>query len=245
VGSVGNVDAHLVALLNKAALQFAADAVQHLKLHFARRHSVLVGICACKVDHILVVRRHCCKRAPGTRLRSEACADQCLHGLGYFGPLPIGNRCRFVVCAFAQAKMSHAVGDQRFHIGLRAVQVGLDDKACVVEFFPQAPVHGDGALSVLRALHVDSHEVAQLLRMSDDSADIIETEIIAQVHAHLGQLDRDIGPHSSFGKGIQGNQVLVRGSHGLGRSGNILTQVVQRREHPLIIEVTHCPDRVI
>jgi len=141
--------------------------------------------------------------------------------------------------------MSHAVGDQRFHIGLRAVQVGLDDKACVVEFFPQAPVHGDGALSVLRALHVDSHEVAQLLRMSDDSADIIETEIIAQVHAHLGQLDRDIGPHSSFGKGIQGNQVLVRGSHGLGRSGNILTQVVQRREHPLIIEVTHCPDRVI
>ena len=51
----------------------------------------------------------------------------------------------------------------------------------------------DGRVDVRRALHVDPHEVAELLGALDQSVHVALAETAIEIEAELGRLDRDVG----------------------------------------------------
>ena len=140
--------------------------------------------------------------------------------------------------------MTHAIRDQRFNVGLTAVEVGLDDDPRVAELASQPAINAEGAFGVGRAFHINPHKVAQLSRPLDDTAHVLATEIFAQVEAHLGQFDGDVAIHSGGEKRVQRDQVLVGGRTCLGLGGDVFAQVIEGGQHPLGVDTLHGGDGI-
>ena len=121
----GNVNANVVALGNKTALQVAADTEEHLEFEVVSIDAVLCGEALCRGDHLLVVRGEAVVSVALEQQIGQlhvACVD-----VGFLGECDFR---RFLVGAFAQAN-ADAVGDERLDVGLRAIEVRLDDNADV------------------------------------------------------------------------------------------------------------------
>ena len=140
--------------------------------------------------------------------------------------------------------MADAIGDQRLDVGLAAVEVGLDDDPRVIELASQPAIDADGAFGVGRAFHIDPHEVAAVGCGADDAAHVGETEVVAQVKAHLGQLDGDVAVHPGGAQRVQRDQVFVGGRACLGLGGDILAQMIEGGQHPLGVDALHGCDGV-
>ena len=113
--------------------------------------------------------------------------DVGLFGKSHFGWLLVG--------AFAEAH-ADAVGDELLDVGLRAIEIGLDDDADgAAQLGPGVDAAHDVErdLGEGRVFHVDADEVAGGVGMLREAGGDGFGERRDRVEAHLGELDADVG----------------------------------------------------
>ena len=83
-------------------------------------------------------------------------------------------------------------------------------------------------------------KLSSSLARADDAPDVVEAEVVAQVQAHLGQLDRYVGLHAQT---QPAHPAPIRYSSAAATASacvrHVLAQVVQRCEHPLPVQLAH------
>ncbi len=138
----------------------------------------------------------------------------------------------------------HARSGDAEHVGGRAVQRGLQAHADVVVAGAELLEDGDGALGVLRGLHVDHHQ--RPVRRPQDPLAVRHAEVLGDVQAELGELDRDVRVVQAGGldpaerRGVAGRSPL-----GLLLVGHVLAQEVEHGPQPAIVEVACSLDRLV
>jgi hypothetical protein len=127
--------------------------------------------------------------------------------------------------------------EQTLHVGLGAVEVGLEDGAegagepCV-----EALGHREGALGVGRALHIDADEVVFGRGVGDHLSDDSFRQFIADIHADLGELDADVGVELPGGDLVEEAVVDGGGGFGVGDVGDAFAERVERGGDALGVE---------
>ena len=75
-------------------------------------------------------------------------------------------------------------------------------------------------------------KVCSAVALSRIARHVGEAEILADVEAHLGELDRDVDLDAARGHPVEHLQILVAGGGGLGVPGDALAQQVERGGDP-------------
>ena len=86
----------------------------------------------------------------------------------------------------------------------------------------------EGALGVVGAFHVEPDEPAERLRLVEDAHHVGVAELLADVEAHLGELDRDVDLDAARRHPVEHLQVEVARGGRLGLGGHALAQQVER-----------------
>src|SRR5260221_1276979 len=220
--AVGNVDAHVVALLRELLLQVAADAVQHLKLE-ARLGDAMRGGEAARVrDQALVVRGDGGIRA-ALQQREHQLAVRRVH----VGLARVGNRGRFQVRALHQAHACLAC-DQRLNVLRRAIEHRLDYRAHVVVVVVQLRDDLEGRLRVVGAFHVYPHEDVELAGTLQHAHEVGARLRRADIQPKRRQLDRDVGISRAGGDTVEDLDVVRGGRARLCAVGDILAEMIER-----------------
>ena len=118
------------------------------------------------------------------------------------------------------------------------MKIRLDHRAHGAEFAVQIADQAQGTVGVLARLHVHAHEAPDLRRLAHHLVDICAAGCCGEIHAELGQLERDVAVD---GRGVhfaERAQVGVPRSLGLGQRGDVLAQMIERKGDALGIDFT-------
>ncbi len=222
--AVGDVDADFISVRDERSLQIAANAVEHLKFETGGVDSLSAGEVLCCLDHGGVVGGDAMKDATfqqGPGESDEVAVDVFLIGEGEVG--------RFLISAFAETD-TDAIAEQGRHVGRAASQVGLNDDADVAAvggFGVKGADQVDGGLGVSGTFHIDAHEGIGLNGVVDEAGDGFRSEFRAEVHAHLSQLEADIGVEPGLGQRVEDPVIALSCLAGLVGNGDVFAEAVE------------------
>jgi hypothetical protein len=239
--SEGNVDADAEALGGEFALEVAADAVEHLELEGGFGEVVLGDEAGELVDDGFVVGGNAAE--DGATQGGADVGDEVLHQLdvvgvdsGLFGEGVFGA---FFVGAFAEAD-ADALVEKALGVGFGAVEVGLEDGAyAALQVRESVDAFGEleGGFGERSAFHVDADEGVSVGGVLDHLGDDLLGERGREVHAHLGELDADVGVEVVGFDGVEELVVDGGGGAGGGLSGDALAEGVERDGDAFAVEL--------
>jgi hypothetical protein len=157
------------------------------------------------------------------------------------GLVGVGDLWGLLVGALDQADRD-AEAVEALQVVAAAVEVGLDADADVVIVALELLDDVEGAADVDGGLHVDADHGADLLAPGGHPGGLLEGQLLSDVEAEGGQLDRDVGVHGPVLDAVQGGQVRAGRLAGLGLGLGVLPQVVEGHRHPPGVEG---PDRML
>jgi hypothetical protein len=184
----GDVDADAVALGGEFALEVAADAVEHLEFEGGFLDAAFVDGAAHLLDDGFVVGGHAAEDRACAEVEHEVgvvAVDVRFGGKGNGGGLFVG--------AFAEAD-ANSLLDEAAGVVDGAEEIGLKDGADAAgKTLVEALCDFEGGLGVVGAFHVDADEAVGLVRVLDHLGDDALGERGVELHAHLRELDADVG----------------------------------------------------
>jgi hypothetical protein len=151
------------------------------------------------------------------------------------GLLRVGDLGWLLVGALDQADRD-AEAVEALEVVAAAVQVRLEADADVVVVAGHGLDDVESAADVAGGLHVHPNHGADLLAAGGDLGGFLEGQVLADVEAQGGQLDRDVGIHAAVLDAVDGGQVGAGGLTGLGLGLGVLAQVVERHRHAAGVE---------
>jgi len=222
--AIGDIEAHAEALCEEAALEVAADAVEHLKLKLRRGKGEGGG------DHALVVGGD----GGAVAFGEEELGQGEVVGVdgGFFTE---GEGGGLEVSALAEADREAEL-IEAVEVAGGAEEIGLEDSADAAEFFMKAGDDGEGGVDVLARLHVEFDMGAHALGAFDEEAGVLEAEIGVDVETELGELDGDGGGEGEFFDFSESGEVLIAALGGFSGIGDTFAEVIEGDEVALLVE---------
>ena len=156
----------------------------------------------------------------------------------YLGLMWKGKFLGFVVGSLAEAD-TDAVGDELLDVGLRAIEVGLNDDANRAARLRggMKPAHDvERDLGQARVLHVDAEKAAGGVGVLGEAGGDRLGKPRRQLQAHLRELDADVRIQLALGDEVEQLVVDLGGEVGFGFGGDALAERVEGYRHALPVD---------
>src|SRR5829696_2218977 len=236
LGAERGRDEDVVAAARELELELRAHAEEHLDLERVAR-----GCLADRaLDQPLVVRRDGDERARLNHPRHESRVR------GVDVDLARHRHLRRLEVRALYDPQVRVQRQERLEVARRAVQVRLEDGPDVVEAcLAQPPVRAQRRVDVPRLLHVDADEGAAAARVLDEPEHVRVRELLVDVEAEVGELQRHVAAQPLVGEPVDDRNVLRRHALRLGLVADALAEERRVRRQPLLVQAAQDGHRLV